>query len=300
MAAYRTPWLPLVLALFFTIACQQQPSDPEHHTGFITVADSKIYYETTGKGDPILLLHGGFLDRRMWDDQVAALAQQYEVITCDQRGHGATIDGDSNYYMHDALKKLLDTLNIKKASVIGLSMGSSVALEFALAHPGYIDKLILTVPGINRWGSLPPQDSLLVHNDSLMWKAAEIQKDTALAAEYFIRSWFDGPHRRPNEPDTAARAKALAMATTTMKDHRLKYWPRLSDSATIPRLHQLKMPLFLILGEKDNYVIRQVSDTILAHVPQAKRIYIQGVAHMPNMEKPEAYNAAVKGFLEKR
>src|SRR5690348_13971978 len=92
-------------------ACHHEPG-PNPKNGFITVADSKLYYETTGTGESIVLLHGGYMDRRMWDDQVREFSKQYHVITCDLRGQGATIDGDSDYFMYEAIRMLLDTLHI--------------------------------------------------------------------------------------------------------------------------------------------------------------------------------------------
>ncbi len=286
--------------ILYLQACQQKPAGPEHKTGFVPIADSKIYYETTGKGDPVLFLHGGFLDHTMWDQQVKALAGSHFVITCDLRGHGATIDGDSNYFMHDGLKALLDTLKITKTTVVGLSVGAAAATEFALAYPQYVNKLVLTVPGMNRWQYPAKEDSILTRNDSLMWRAADTLKDTTLAAQYFIRSWFDGPHRKAAETDTVQRKKALALVIENAKTHHLKYWPRMADSATIPRLHKLKMPVLIVLGEKDNRVIKNISDTIARHVPQTTIAVISGVAHMPNMEKASIYNMAVKEFIEKQ
>ncbi len=78
-----------------------------------------------------------------------AFAKDYRVITCDQRGHGRTIDGDSSYFMHEAVRMLLDSLQVRRAVICGLSMGAMVATDFAIEYPDYTQKLILLVPGLN-------------------------------------------------------------------------------------------------------------------------------------------------------
>lgn len=299
---FRHAILYILTAFLLLSGCKEkQPTPPPAHTSnFVQVADSKIYYETTGNGEPILFLHGGFLDHRMWAQQVKALADSFLVITCDLRGHGNTIDGDSNYFMYDGLQVLLDTLHIPRTNVVGLSMGSVAAMEFALAKPAYVNKLVLTVPGINQWGPLSKEDSLLVRYTDLMWHAADTLRDTTLAAEYFIRAWFDGPHRTAVQTDTVQRKLALNMAVNTMKTHHLKNWPRMSDSATLPRLHRIEVPVMIILGEKDNHEIRIISDTIRSKIPQTQLTTVPEVAHMPNMEKPDFYTSLLKSFLKKK
>src|SRR6185295_15737250 len=139
-----------IVTLLVLISCGGKKENPVTKTGFIAIADSKLYYETTGEGDAIVLLHGGFMDRRMWDDQVDEFSKHYRVITCDLRGHGATTDGDSSYFMYEAIRILLDTLHEKKAIVAGLSLGAMIATDFAIVYPQYVDKLVLVTPGLNK------------------------------------------------------------------------------------------------------------------------------------------------------
>ena len=264
---------------------------------YVPIADSKVYFNTTGEGEPVVLLHGGFLDSRMWDAQVEDLSTDHKVITVDLRGHGKTEDGATDYLMTDAIKKILDTLGIKKASILGHSMGGEVATEFALQYPASVNRLLLMAPGMNKWTETSPKDTLLQVNDSLMDEAIKVKKDTALAAEYFVRSWFDGPQRKPNQPDSAIRSKVLAMVLSNMKQHHLQYWPRLGDSAAVPRLHQLKMPVYLIYSQMDNDVMRMVADSVKAHVRGSTFAVFNATAHMPNLEHGSFFNSMVRNFL---
>jgi 3-oxoadipate enol-lactonase len=282
------------VCLFSILACKQPA---ERQSGYISIAGSKIYYETTGKGQPLLLLHGGFLNLHMWDQQISNLSKDFQVIACDLRGHGATIDDSTDYLMADGIKALLDTLHLKQCAVIGLSLGGATALEFAIAYPDYVSRLVLLGPGMNKWKDRPAEDSMLVKYDSLIWDAMDKKKDTVLAAEYFIRCWFDGPHRQPHQTDTAQRAKALAMAIKTAKEHQLKYWPKFPDTPTFSRVHELNMPVRIIVGAQDHAIIRVMADSLNARMKDVEIRKIEGTAHMPNMEKPEIVNGLIRSFL---
>ena len=103
----------------------------------------------------------------------------------------------------------MDTLKIAKASIVGLSPGAIVATDFALEYPDYVHKLVLVTPGIHGWEKNVPEDSLVRKNQELMRQALVELKDTVLAAELFIRSWFDGPQRKPFEVDSSERGRHL-------------------------------------------------------------------------------------------
>ena len=294
---YRSVILSTILVyLFYLTACNTTTASPDKKTGYITIADSKLYYETTGKGDAILFLHAGFMDRRMWEPQVNEFSKDHQVIVCDMRGHGITVDGDSSYYMYEALRILLDSLHIKKAVIAGLSLGAVVATDFAIQYPQYTEKLILAGPGINKLETRFAQDTIMFRRYDSLKMAAE-NKDTVLAAEYFVRSWFDGPVRKPADTDTAARAKALKMAIATMKTHRLSYWTRFAEPPAVTMLNKIAANTLIIVGEKDNYRIFVNSDTLQAYIPHTSRIVIPGTAHMMNMEKPVEFNNAVRKFI---
>lgn len=287
----------LFIVSFLYISGCKQPAGKTTASGFVPIAGSKIYYETTGKGEPLLMLHGGFLNMHMWDQQIADLSKDHLVITCDLRGHGSSIDDTTDYIMADGLKALLDTLHVKQASVIGLSVGGACALDFAIRYPDQVKKLILLGPGVYKGPANYTRDTVDLKYDSLMKDALEIRKDTNLVAEYFIRCWFDGPQRTPQQTDTAQRAKALAMAIENMKRHQLKYWPKFQDTPTLSRVGELKMPVRVMVGELDNLVIKIIADSLKAGVKDIRVTTINGTAHMPNMEKPMVVNKLIRDWL---
>lgn len=108
----------------------------QQQTGFAEVNGTRLYYEIAGSGDPLLLIHGSTLDTRMWDDQFETFAQHYTVVRYDVRGFGkSALPAGESYARPDDLKGLLDYLDIAHASVLGLSMGGGIAIDFVLAYP---------------------------------------------------------------------------------------------------------------------------------------------------------------------
>lgn len=290
----------ILISAFAFFICSAQDIKPVTHTGFITVADSKLYYESTGKGEAIVLLHGGFMDSRMWDEQVKAFSKKYRVITCDLRGHGKTIDGDSSYFMYEAIRMLLDSLHEKKADIAGLLLGgATIATDFAIEYPQYVNKLLLITPGLNSLDTTFVQDSAIVRFSDLMDDAVIKKKDTALAAEYFIRSWFDGPFRSLEQTDTALRKKVLAIATTTMKTHQFMHWTRFAEPRAIQRLKNIIAPTLIIIAEKDNYHITKNAEALKMGITNSKIVTISNAAHLVNLEKPKEFNKIFLEFIGK-
>ena len=94
--------------------------------GFAKVTNAKIYYEVLGKGQPLILIHGGNMDRRMWDEQFAAFAKKYKVIRYDVRGFGKSDKQVKAFAHHQDLFDLMQFLGIKKANILGLSLGGGI------------------------------------------------------------------------------------------------------------------------------------------------------------------------------
>ena len=109
-------------------------------TGFADVNGTRLYYEVAGTGHPLLLIHGGLVDRRSWDDQFNVFAQHYQVIRFDVRscGDSAPITAETPpYSLEEDLYSLLKFLGIEKTYVLGLSMGGAIAINFTVAKTHY-------------------------------------------------------------------------------------------------------------------------------------------------------------------
>ena len=110
--------------------------------GIAAVNGARIVYDVTGSGPPVLLLHAGIGDRRMWDDQIATFAEHFTVVRFDARGFGETRKPDAPFAPYADAIALLDHLGFSRAHFIGVSMGSQTAIEAAIAAPERVSALV--------------------------------------------------------------------------------------------------------------------------------------------------------------
>src|SRR5258708_19912421 len=121
------------------------PESIQSARGFAEVNGAKLYYEVRGAGHPLVLLHEGIADSRMYDDQFNAFAQRYRVVRFDLRGFGQSDlpPRDRPVALHEDLYGLLAFLLIKKTYMLGVSMSGAIPLDFPLPHPPIVDPLTL-------------------------------------------------------------------------------------------------------------------------------------------------------------
>jgi pimeloyl-ACP methyl ester carboxylesterase len=152
---------PFLLAILTLSGCAAVPTASERASS-LAVQGGAIGYGVAGFGPPLILLHGGGLDRRMWDPLMPRLTPAHLTIRWDARGHGATTAPASPAASGaEDLRLLLDRLGIRRGTVAGFSMGGGTATEFALAYPDRVERLILIStsgppPGVPIPAAAPP------------------------------------------------------------------------------------------------------------------------------------------------
>ncbi len=263
-------------------------------TGYVEVEGGRLYYETAGQGDPLILIHGGFLDRRMWDGQFETFARHYRVIRYDVRAHGLSRTDSVEYADYKDLHDLMTALDVPRATLVGLSMGGVIATDFALTYPEMTAALVLVGPGLS--GYPFEGDEIQEYVDAL--NGAFESGGLPAALEVFTRYWCDGPQREPSQVDPAVRQKVLAMLAGS--EERWSYWnlSRPPDPPAFRRLAEIAVPTLAIVGGIDMPVVHDIVDLIAQEVPGAQKAVIPDVAHMVNMEKPDEFERLVLEFLE--
>lgn len=240
----------------------------------------KIHYEVAGEGPALILTHGYSSTAEMWDGQIAPLARRFKVVTWDMRGHGQSdYPVDPAAYSEEAtvadMAALLDAVGAKDAVVGGLSLGGYMSLAFHRAHPERTRALLIvdTGPGYK--------------NDQARdgWNESAIRR-----AERFEAEGFGDLSKASAEVRLARHrdASGLARAARGMLTQR--------DARVIESLPAIAVPAVVIVGANDTPFLA-ASDYMAAKIPGAKKVVIPDAGHSTNIDQPEAFNAAVLGFL---
>jgi 3-oxoadipate enol-lactonase len=275
------------------LGCCRGPLDVK--SGYVDVEGARLYYEEAGQGTPLVMIHGGFLDRRMWDDQFQAFARRNRVIRYDVRAHGLSQSDSVAFADHEDLLRLMDALHVPSAAIIGLSMGGGIATDFALAYPERVSALVLVGPGLSGYSF--GSEELASYMEQLT--AAFETGDFSAVTEIFARWWCDGPHRTPSQVDPAVRQKVLDMLAGSGQRWRYYDLARPLEPPALERLGDINVPTLAVVGSIDVSDILEIVDIIAERVPGARKVVIPDVAHMVNLEKPEEFNRIVVEFLSR-
>lgn len=267
-------------------------------SGSVALNGTTFSYETAGAGHPLVLVHAGICDSRMWDEQFAAFAQQYRVVRYDLRGYGRTVPVAGPYAHHEDLRALLDHLGIEQAHLLGCSMGGTTIIDFALAYPDRVASLILVCCEPSGFQD-PVEEPLPADWDEIVaaFKAGDFDR----VSEYEVRLWVDGPVRTPDQVDAAIRDKVRAMNLIALRNEALGLGKRQPlDPPAFGRLHEIKSPTLLIVGDLDQGSMVRAAAYMAEQIGDIQEVVMSGTAHLPNLEQPDRFNELVLNFLAHR
>lgn len=261
----------------------------------IEVNGAVLAYDDLGAGTPVVLLHAGIADRRMWRGQVDALAARHRVLALDLRGYGESELPPAPFAHHDDVAGFLDALGVPRAALVGSSFGGKVAVDTALAHPDRVSALALFGAPVSghEWSEETEQ----------LWEdlVGDVDpEDFAATAAGEVRFWVVGPGRRTEDVDPELirfteemdqRALAAELALSAVEVGEL-------DPPAIDRLDELAVPVLVGTGVHDVADIRRLADRIAAEAPQGVRLAdVPDAAHLAPLERPEPVNEALREFL---
>lgn len=229
----------------------------------IKVADGEIYYETYGKGSPLILLHGNSESISSFRKQIGPLSEHYQVIAMDTRGHGNSINRSTTAYSYrlfaDDLKAVMDSIHIQKASLLGWSDGGNTAIEFALKHPEKIDKMVLM--------------------------GANIFPGTKAIKEDIVRMFEKRRDSLMNLQDAGSNNQ-LRLTQLVLQEPQIN-----ADD-----LGRISMPILILAGESD---VIKTEHTLLIHalIKSSSAQIIAGEDHYLPLKNPNLFNKIVRDFL---
>jgi 3-oxoadipate enol-lactonase len=267
-------------------------------SGVAQVNGTAIHYDIAGAGFPLVLLHAGICDRRMWDEQMPVLAEHFRVIRYDQRGFGQTAMPLGPFSHLADLVGLLSALGIERAHLLGCSRGGSLALDLTLAHPERVGGLGLVCSSPS--GYKPPQpvpESAQIPDLIAAFDAGALER----AAELEVQVWVDGPRRTPDQVNPVVRARVYEMDLQAMRIEAASQGQEYEQKTEPPaalRLAEVRVPTLVIIGDQDAPISLSSGEALAAGIPGARRVVLQGAAHLPNMEQPSVFNKIVLDFLK--
>jgi pimeloyl-ACP methyl ester carboxylesterase len=256
-----------------------------------TLNGARINYERAGAGFPVIFLHAGIADARMWEPQVGAFAKQFDVIRPDQRGFGKSELPPAPWSPVADLLALIDELGLKPAHLVGCSMGGAVAIDFALDHPDRLSKLVLVGSAIGGFTFRPEHAHLFA-------EAAEARKAGDLVAlnEAMLHLFLDGPERPRGYVNEPLRTLFLDMNGIAVRAD-LEKAPPAQNVLAVRRLHEISAPTLVVVGDKDVPTVLEAADLLVDSIPNTRKAVMHDAAHLPNLEHPEEFNRLVLDFL---
>lgn len=265
-------------------------------TGFVEVEGGQVYYEVAGAGQPLVLVHAGVADCRMWDEQFSTFAQSYRVIRYDAHGFGKTTSEDVSFSNRQDIVDLLRYLGIERTAILGLSRGGQIAIDFTLEHPEMVTALIAVAAGVSGYEAPATEAEKPLFAE---YERLEAAKDYDTLTEFEVRVWADGPNQPAGRAAAPVRERLREMIANNYRLHHEQTQPRVLEPPAVNRLGEIKAPTLVIWGDIDFSDVGAAMTLLADSVSGAQRVVFPGVAHMVNMEQPERFNAVVLDFLGK-
>ncbi len=266
-------------------------------TGHVEINGAHLYYEIAGAGQPVVFVHAGIADRRMWDAQFATFAERYRVLRYDHRGMGKSSMPPGPFALRDDLYALVRHFDLAPAVLIGCSMGGGATLDCAVEHPDVARALVLVGAGVSG-NPLKPTDEM-----NKLWEQVDElagKGDLDGANEIELRMWVDGVRRTPDQVDPAVRAlvREMNLSEFTRDAEHQQGQPQQMDPPAYGRLGEVHVPTLVIVGSDDQPLIVETADILANQIPGARKVVMQDLAHVPNMEQPAVFNQIVFDFLD--
>lgn len=276
-------------------------------TKFVTVAGIDVAYTEAGAGEPtILFVHGLGSNLLVWQKTIDALSARHRVVAIDLPGYGRSAKRNYDYSMRffaGVVDRVIDALALDRPVIVGHSMGGQIALTHALHHPGRARALVLAAPaGFETFGAgegqwlmeavskdfikATPPDAIYTNLASNF--TGDVPKDALFMYQHRVQI-VDGP-----EFDAYAYANARSVQA-------------MLKGPVYDRLGEVRLPVLVVFGAEDRLIpnqvlhggtTRRVAEQGTRRLKRARLVMLAKAGHMLQVERPEAFNRAVRTFLD--
>ncbi|WP_308312449.1 alpha/beta fold hydrolase [Streptomyces sp. ISL-11] len=249
------------------------------------VKDGELWAEDTGgDGLPLVLLHPGITDSRIWDPVMSRLTARHRVIRYDSRGFGRSPVATAPFSLVEDLTAVLDHLELSRAALVGSSMGGATALNLAVEAPGRVAALGLLCPGVTGYEELASPEVMA----EIARLAQAGDKDGLLAL--VLRTWaaagVDGD------------AEAVELVRPALPAWFSNYPYQVPDAPVFDRLGEVTAPSVLALGELDQPEVIRCNEDMAARLPGCRLVRLPDCDHLPTLRDPERCAELVQEVCE--
>lgn len=260
-----------------------------------------LAYDRAGPGDgvPLVLLHAGVADRRMWEPQWEDLTAVHDVVRLDLRGFGESDRRPVGAWStHGDVLATLDYLGVAAAHVVGCSFGAGVAVELALTRPELVASLLLVSPGGALIEERTPELAAFIEAEGDALDRGDL--DAAVRAN--VDTWVVSPRRSHAEVDPAVRDLVGRMQRRAFEV--TADWEDVEDAeveldpAAPARYGEVVAPTLVLTGGLDLDAVQVAASRVVAGVPGARRVAWPGTAHLPSLERPAEFTRLLLAHVE--
>ncbi len=284
-----------VIAMLCTAAVGlSAQSKPAVASKDVTVLTFKLHYFEAGHGAPVVLLHGLGGDGSRWKPNIEPLARDFHVFALDEIGFGESDKPLANYHtgmLAEFLVGFLKAVNVQKASLVGNSMGASVALYTAAHYPEVVDRIVLADGGGFRQPDAPPAQLTAADRHRRQIQNSVTREET----REFFRILFHNKALVTDElvEDQLAKRLRSAFAITKMQEAGER------GSLSEEQVRGVKAPTLIVWGKYDELSNPSNADRLERTIPGSRKVIIDDCGHMPQLEKADEFNRLVRDFLQK-
>lgn len=255
---------------------------------WVNAGGLEIAYERVGYGPPLVFVHGAASDSRMWQPQLAGLADEFTVVAWDQPGAGRSSDPPDGFELAgyaDALAALIETIGLGPAHVAGLSWGGTVVLELYRRHPRLVANLIMIDTYAGWKGSLPAGE--------VAARVSGARRMLAAPHEHFDPTL---PGLFAADPPPEFVPLLAAIAADVRPDTFRRQLAIMAGADLSDLLPHIAVPTLLIWGQVDARSPLTVAQQFQQAIADTKLVVIEGAGHISNLERPEPVNDAIRAF----
>ena len=254
----------------------------------------RLAVDRAGAGTLVFFLHGIGGNRKNWTGQIEALSGSFHAVAWDARGYGDSDDYDGpldfGHFAEDALR-VLDRFGAERAHLVGLSMGGRIAQDFHARFPERVATLVLCDTRADFQESMTPEKRAeFIRLRQAPLKAGKEPRDIADALVESLVA--------PGADDAARRRLWESIARL----HKESYLKTIEASLSFDRsaeIDRIRVPTLLIYGEHDTLTPPAIGRALHERIAGSEFVEIEGAGHLTNIERPEAFNAALLAFLAK-